>query len=219
MLPDEDTRENPNSWRPADRPLRRVIRAVTAPPVAGGVVLLSAIVIAVLLVVMRPQGTEAVNESAREQPTAFTEIVEAQPEPVLVHVAGEVQKPGVVELEAGSRVEAAIVAAGGVTEGAVLEGINLARVLFDGEHIVIPNAQTQSFQDAPGVISTDGKIHLNTADAAALETLPGIGPALATRIIDWRENNSGFSSIDDLLQISGIGLKIFEQLRDQVSAP
>ena len=93
--------------------------------------------------------------------------------------------------------------------------MNLARPLTDGEQIGVPaEGDAPEIPETPGVV--DGKVDLNTADLATLETLPRIGPALAQRIIDWREQNGGFRSVDDLLAVPGIGEKLMEGLREQV---
>lgn len=141
---------------------------------------------------------------------------------VFVHVLGEVKKPGVIELTAGERVQQAIEKAGGVTDKASLVGVNLAREVIDGEQILVPAEGEQSEQPGPsGTAAPDagGQVNLNSADAAALETLPRIGPALAARIIEWRDANGGFRSVDDLMNVSGIGPKVFAELRDLVTAP
>lgn len=150
---------------------------------------------------------------------------------VFVHVVGEVQSPGVVELPADARVEAAVAAAGGATEGAVLSAINLARPIVSGEQITVPNAEQvaagltvgaagaggSSGRGVSGLEAGNALINLNTAPAAQLQTLPGIGPALAERIVAWRESNGGFSSVDQLTRVSGIGPKTLERFRDQVT--
>lgn len=154
---------------------------------------------------------------------------------VAVHVVGQVTTPGVVEVAAGSRVIDAITAAGGLTESADAGAVNLAREVVDGEQIYvpvpgepIPTSLTQPpAGSAPGAhpggsTGTDGSgepsaIDLNTADAVTLDGLPGIGPALAQRIIEWREANGGFAVAEDLLEVSGIGPAVFAKIRDKVS--
>src|SRR5690606_13611659 len=147
----------------------------------------------------------------------------ARPPTIYVHVIGEVVAPGVVEVPAGTRIASVIDAAGGATEAAVLAAVNLAREAVDGEQLLVPNAAQASEPQAiaespgPGSASDASTVNLNTANSEALQTLPRVGPALAERIIDWREANGGFSSVDQLLDVSGIGEKTFEGLRDQVS--
>jgi competence protein ComEA len=142
---------------------------------------------------------------------------------VFVHVVGAVRKPGVLELKANSRVVDAIEAAGGVAEGAALSAINLARVVTDGEQISVPTeemvnaAAAASTAGAAGAAGGNALLNLNSADANALESLPGVGPALAGRIIDWRTSNGGFRTVDDLNQVSGIGDKLLERIRSLVS--
>ena len=134
---------------------------------------------------------------------------------IYVHVLGEVQSPGVYVLDASARLVDGLAAAGGTEQKADLSAVNLARPLTDGEQIIVPRKGKKDDETAPGE-STDGKIDLNTADLAALETLPGIGPAIGQRIIDWREENGRFASPDDLLAVSGIGEKLLADLRDAV---
>lgn len=132
-----------------------------------------------------------------------------------MHVLGAVQTPGLYLLAPDARLVDALAAAGGSLKTADLRAVNLARPLTDGEQIVVPaEGDAPEIPETPGVV--DGKVDLNTADLATLETLPRIGPALAQRIIDWREQNGGFRSVDDLLAVPGIGEKLMEGLREQV---
>jgi competence protein ComEA len=132
-----------------------------------------------------------------------------------VHVLGAVARPGLYVLELDARLVDALAAAGGTTDDADLAAVNLARVLEDGEQVIVPTVGA-----APGTPGAappgDGRIDLNTADQAALETLPRIGPALAERIISWREENGRFRAVDDLLAVPGIGEKLLAGLRDGV---
>lgn len=131
-----------------------------------------------------------------------------------VHVLGEVHKPGLYVLDLDARLIDALAAAGGTTDAADLQAVNLARVVTDGEQIVVPPVGSPQ----PGVPlpQADARIDLNTADQAALETLPRIGPAIAERIIAWREENGRFTSVDDLLAVPGIGEKLLAGMRDGV---
>jgi competence protein ComEA len=132
-----------------------------------------------------------------------------------VHVLGAVERPGLYVLDLDARLVDAVAAAGGTTADADLTAVNLARVLADGEQIVVP--MLGATPDAPGAVAPgDDRIDLNAADQAALETLPRIGPALAERIIAWREENGRFQSVDDLLAVPGIGEKLLEGIRDGV---
>ncbi|MFJ2533993.1 helix-hairpin-helix domain-containing protein [Microbacterium maritypicum] len=134
-----------------------------------------------------------------------------------VHVLGAVEKPGLYVLDLDARLVDALAAAGGTTPDADLTAVNLARVLEDGEQVVVPAAGAAG--GAPGGAAPppgDDRIDLNAADQAALETLPRIGPALAERIIAWREENGRFTSVDDLLAVPGIGEKLLAGLRDGV---
>lgn len=153
--------------------------------------------------------------------------------PVVIHVAGAVAAAGVVELPAGARVHDAVEAAGGAQGDADLSALNLARVLLDGEQVYVPR---EGESPPPAVAAPDGgtgsgagepggepggqaagPVNLNTATAEQLDTLPGIGPALAGRILDWRDLNGGFRSVDDLTEVSGIGPATLERLRPLVS--
>lgn len=140
--------------------------------------------------------------------------VESAPAEIYVHVLGAVEHPGLYVLRTDSRVVNALAAAGGSTDAADLVGVNLARRVEDGEQILVPVVGAVADPSAPP--SGDGTIDLNTADQAALEELPGIGPALAERIVAWREENGRFRTVDDLLAVPGIGEKVLEGLRDGV---
>lgn len=141
-----------------------------------------------------------------------------------VHVLGEVVHPGLYILEPDARLVDALAAAGGTRDTADLQAVNLARPLSDGEQIVVPEigAATPNGGGAggggggAGEGSADGKIDLNSAEQAALETLPRIGPALAQRILEWREENGRFRSVDDLLAVPGIGDKLLAGVREKV---
>ncbi|MDH6181165.1 competence protein ComEA [Microbacteriaceae bacterium SG_E_30_P1] len=132
---------------------------------------------------------------------------------ILVHVLGAVSTPGLYELREGDRVVDAVTLAGGFTADADQGGVNLARPVSDGEQLVVPRVGEVA-ADAP---AGDGKVNLNTADAAALDTLPRVGPAMAERIIAWRDANGGFRAIEDLLNVSGIGDATFAGMKDLVS--
>jgi competence protein ComEA len=146
--------------------------------------------------------------------------------PLLVHVLGAVVRPGLVELSAGDRVVDAVAAAGGFTPDADPAGVNLARPVADGEQLMVfavgqapppPAPGASGGASAPGGVQADGLVHLNTADVAALDTLPRIGPALAQRIIDWRDANGPFTSVDQLLDVAGIGDAVFSGLAELVA--
>ncbi|MDO5626714.1 MAG: ComEA family DNA-binding protein [Mobilicoccus sp.] len=143
---------------------------------------------------------------------------------IYVHVVGHVANPGVVTLPAGSRVSDAVEKAGGPTSAAVLSGLNLARVLVDGEQVVVPNAEGEPRvpialgppppgAPAPPADPAGALVDINTADQATLETLPKVGPVIAERIIEHRTANGPFASVDDLKQVKGVGAKILEEIR------
>jgi competence protein ComEA len=133
---------------------------------------------------------------------------------LVVAVSGRVHHPGLVRLPAGSRVADAIQAAGGALPGTDLSMVNLARKVVDGELIVVGLAPASGGQGAVGPQPT---VNLNTATLDQLQTLPGVGPVLAQRIIDYRDAHGGFTTVSDLRQVSGIGDTRFNQLKDKVS--
>lgn len=139
---------------------------------------------------------------------------------VTVHVVGEVRHPGVYELPGGARVRDAVGAAGGMLGAGEQSAINLARVVIDGEQIVVPRKGEGAGGPgaAAGAPSTPVKVNLNTATAAELDALPGVGPSTAAKIIADRTSNGPFRSVDDLMRVSGIGPAKFDALKDLISA-
>lgn len=133
-----------------------------------------------------------------------------------VHVAGAVKHPGVVLLAHGDRVLDAIEAAGGPLPEADLENLNLAQAVQDGQKIAVRVRGEGGNEAASGSGEEQEKINLNSADRKSLEGLPGIGPTLAERIIAYRDKKGGFSNVEELKQVSGIGEKKFEEIRDMV---
>lgn len=158
------------------------------------------------------RGTEIVHQPS---PSA-TSPAHAQGAEVFVHILGEVNRPGLYRFRDGDRAIDAVSAAGGFTAEADRHQLNLARFLSDGEQIYVP-AQGETPNAGAPAQGPGGKVNLNTADAAMLESLPRVGPAMAQRIIDWRETNGRFSSVEDLLGVTGIGEKTFADLKDLVT--
>jgi competence protein ComEA len=138
---------------------------------------------------------------------------------VYVHVAGAVRRPGLVQVPAGSRVAAAVAEAGGPTRKADLTGVNLAAQAEDGQQVVVPAAGA-----VPGAVASGGtagtagtptiKPSLGSATVEQLDEIDGIGPTLAERIVEYRTENGGFSSLDELQDVEGIGEKRLETLRE-----
>jgi competence protein ComEA len=134
---------------------------------------------------------------------------------ITVHVSGAVAAPGLVEVARSARVADVIAAAGGTTADAAPGRVNLAAPVRDGEQIVVPSTAA----DDVGPVTTDGRVRLNTASAVELEQIPGVGPVLAGRIIEARDAVGGFSAVEDLLDVAGIGEAKLAALRDFVVVP
>ncbi|MDI6868865.1 MAG: helix-hairpin-helix domain-containing protein [Coprothermobacterota bacterium] len=158
------------------------------------------------------------------------------PAEIYVHVAGEVHLPGLYKLTQGARVADAIKLAGGATSDADMDALNLAMPLKDGDKIVVPKKASQGSENPEihagiqvpstanqnqesGSLQSGGtsKININTASAKELESLPGIGPVLAQRIVDYRAQKGGFKSIEEIKEVSGIGDKRFEAIKDLIT--
>ncbi len=156
---------------------------------------------------------------------------------IVVHVVGQVARPGLVRLRVGARVADAVAAAGGARPGADVAALNLARLVVDGEQLHVPKPGEVVTPPVPptgaagrgspvggavgGAPGNSGGspalVSLNAADLATLDTLPGVGPVLAQRIIAWRAEHGRFTSVDELGEVSGIGDKLLAQLRPKVS--
>lgn len=130
--------------------------------------------------------------------------------PLVVHVAGLVNRPGVVTLSPGARVIDAVEGAGGPAPGADLGSVNLARQVTDGEQVRVRATGEPAPEGTAG--SSGGPVSLNAASVAELEALPGVGPVLAGRIVDWRAKHGRFSAVEELREVSGIGEKLYAAL-------
>lgn len=146
------------------------------------------------------------------------DLTQAEASSIWVYVCGEVKVPGVYELKAGSRIFEAIDAAGGMTEQAAQEAVNLALLLSDGQQIQIPSkdeAQKMSQEAENG--TSNGKIQLNTATKAQLMELSGIGESKAEAILQYRLEHGNFQSIEEIKNVSGIGDALFEQIKESIT--
>ena len=142
------------------------------------------------------------------------------PRTIIVYVTGEVKKPGLVSLTEGQRVADAVNAVGGVIETADIDRVNMAALLEDGMQIRVPERIAGSAEGAKAPIAgknAERQINLNTASEKELQELPGIGPAMSARIIEYRETNGPFQKIEDIKKVRGIGNAKFEKLKDQVT--
>ena len=173
--------------------------------------------------------TENVNyiEFETSEETAYEEEIEENTNEIKVHIAGEVEKEGVIEIEENSRIEDVIEKAGGTTMDADLSKINLAYTVKDGQKIYIPNIE-EGMKD--GYISEDAgdgvllseqenkqeKVNINTAKQTELETLSGIGPSTALKIINYRNENGNFKDIEELKNVPGIGESKFEAIKEDI---
>jgi competence protein ComEA len=134
-----------------------------------------------------------------------------------VHVVGQVKRAGLYVLDSGARVADAILAADGFTRFADEASVNLARLLSDGEQIAVARQSSDGSASQTMTNESTPLINLNRATEQQIEGLPGVGPTLAGRIVDWRIANGGFKTKADLQKVSGIGEKLFAQLKDLVS--
>ena len=152
---------------------------------------------------------------------------------IVVHIDGEVKNRGIIKISINSRIADAIEAAGGLTESADISNVNLAYVLEDGMKITIPNVNDNDVEKQSYIINDSGNniveylnsnasvnknslININTANQTELETLPGIGPSIALKIINYRNENGKFKSIDDIKSVSGIGDSKFENIKNLI---
>ncbi len=170
------------------------------------------------------------DEEQSENSEELEQVTAASESTVVVHVAGAVEEPGVYSVFEGGRVLDAVEAAGGFSNEACAEAVNLARLISDGEQIYIPTYQevesgeytsssSESSSAASGSSSSSSSgslININTATADELDTLPGIGPVTASNIISYREENGGFSSKEEIKEVSGIGDAKYAQIEDLI---
>ncbi|HQX63065.1 MAG TPA: ComEA family DNA-binding protein [Thermomicrobiales bacterium] len=177
-------------------------------------VALGAVVVALMTTVLR----------ARSTPTVVLNVVEApDPSTIRVYVGGKVVAPGIYTLDRGSRIAEAIQAAGGEAKGGDTSSLPMAAVVQDGDQVVVPEirptpkAAESRGTPAPGTTREAGPIDLNHAVATELDALPGIGPTLAARIVEYRDTNGPFTSIDQLAEIRGISERMVEILRPLIT--
>jgi competence protein ComEA len=176
-------------------------------------------------------GAADVAPPAAEEPGAEARAVAgpSAPASITVHVVGAVRSAGVISLPAGARAFDAVAAAGGLRDDAEASAVNLARQLADGEQVVIPvkgaappagsvaAVSGGTSGKAGGAGAAGAKVNLNTADASALDTLPGVGPSTAAKIVADREQNGPFRRVEDLMRVPGIGTGKYEALKDLVT--
>lgn len=218
----DDTEQAPNrGLSPTSRPASLRLR------VGVGAAVLVAVAVAVIAVAVTAAGSSTTSTLrhavtvATDSGTAPDQTAAPGAAPLLVHVLGAVARPGLYQLKAGARVVDAVGAAGGLTADAEPAGVNLARPVSDGEQLVVPRVgEAPSVPSVPGPAAgqaAGGTVNLNTASQQELETLPRVGPALAQRILAWRSQNGRFATVEDLKNVTGIGDKTFEQLKDLVT--
>lgn len=212
--------------------IAQIVGAHPAASVAGAVLLLVVVVLGASFARQEPLIIEAHDETVElgeiqpadgeQDPEELSEpSASALPESITVDVTGAVTTPGVVELAADARVIDAIEASGGLTADADLSSVNRAAKLADGEKVHIPcvgeapAAPVEGGEAASGT-SADAPVNINTAGADELDELPGVGPSTAQAIIDEREQGGPFTSVADIMRVSGIGEKKFEKLKDAI---
>ena len=204
---------------------------------------LKKVAILVLLILIIGVGFAAKNGMAAERELdgnipeeVESEIEETSSQTIFVDIGGAVKEPMLAELPSGSRVEDAIIAAGGLTDKADISSINRAEFLEDGEKIYIPEKAEGTDDGSAGIVSGESvgsssgnenaapgsknatsKININIADSTQLQEITGVGPATAQKIIDYRTSNGRFKSIEDIKNVSGIGDKTFEKMKDQIT--
>jgi competence protein ComEA len=183
-----------------------------------------ALIVTVLVSMAGASGSTSTEPRVSITSTARARAGEPSPSPstaqTFVHVLGAVARPGLYPLGPGSRVVDAVAAAGGFTADANQGGVNLARPVVDGEQLVVPavgEPVPQTSAPAGAASAPAGKLDLNAATAEQLETLPRVGPALSARILQWRTENGRFTSVDDLLEVPGIGEKTLDGFRELVT--
>ncbi|MGM0369991.1 MAG: helix-hairpin-helix domain-containing protein [Bacillota bacterium] len=147
-----------------------------------------------------------------EQRTKQASRTQQEPETILIHLAGEVVEPGVYQVKESSRLYKVVKKAGGPTNRADLNAINLANKVRDGQKIIIPSSATTR-----SVANKSAKININSAKQSELEEIAGVGPVTAEKIIEYRKEEGSFASVDSLTEVSGIGPKTLEKIEDEIT--
>jgi competence protein ComEA len=178
-------------------------------------------IVAVALIGARYLKQEGAGASASARTSKPVRIQRSGGGRAFVHVTGAVRRPGVYTLPSWARLDLAVKRAGGAAKDADLEGVNLAAKVADGQQVVVPRRGAAAGAPATGGTPGSGEapsapISLNTATPEQLDQLEGVGPATVQKILEFRKEHGGFRSVDDLKQITGIGPKRFEALKDKV---
>ncbi len=174
------------------------------------------VLVAIIVALMMPHSSEMVIVQEPLGQDSAESIEQQDQSMAFVYMCGAVLNPGVYELPEGSRLSNALELAGGFTEDAKAEAVNLARVVEDGEQVYVPskNEHAESNQE---VQTVSGLLNINIASSSDLESLQGVGPSTAQKIIAFRSSNGPFKSIDDLLNVSGIGEKKLAGIRPYIT--
>ena len=211
---------SPSSWRERVDLLTTTVGGRPSTRQAIGAALLVAVLAIVGWVLLRPAGGPPVETglplaSATSPPSSVATSTTAGE--VVVHVAGAVTSPGVYRLPVGARVADVVDAAGGPTVDADVDQLNLAAVVTDGERVYVPRVgEAVPVSQPTAAVAPSGPLDLNSATLEQLDALPGVGPATAKAIIEERERRGGFRSVEDLLDVRGIGPAKLDALRDLV---
>ena len=168
-------------------------------------------------------------DSAVQPDEELSETAEQSPDggetgEIFVDIDGAVNKPGVYKVSEGTRLFQVIELAGGLTDGASTQSLNRAEAVYDGQKITVYSSDTEGYSqdDTDGGVPaekgiTGGKVNINTADSVTLQTIPGIGPSKAARIIEYRESQGRFKKIDDIKNVTGIGDMTFENIKGYIT--
>lgn len=211
-------------------PKKRPVKPAVLVGIVSVVVIVAVVAAIALLGALSPRPSFEVvkgvaTESAETTQQGESSAAADETRTIVVHVGGSVRNPGVYELPESSRVNDAVVAAGGLADDAQTDSVNLARNLTDGEQVLIPSeaeveaaGQQTTPSQAPATAQPGlGKVNINTATAEALDALPGIGASTAAKIVADREANGPFKTTDDLKRVTGIGDKKYAQLADLIT--